>query len=531
MRKVTITTSVIALFLITSGVSADQYPRNWDIDIVKYQFTLSLSDTTNTIYGSAKITAVMISDQTEIPLDLISANGSGTGMNVTEVTSEGQSLRFTHINDRLIVHSNNVFGGSDTVRFEILYEGVPEDGLIISRNKFGDRTFFGDNWPDRARNWLPTVDHPSDKALVDFTVICPSQYKVVANGRLIYEFVDERWDQRFAYWSQSIPISTKLMVIGVAPFEIERLGTVRDVPIEAWVFPQNAEQGFRSYASAVETTSYFDSLIGPFPYEKLANVQSKTRYGGMENASNIFYSERSVDDYDNVDELVAHEVAHQWFGNSASEKDWHHVWLSEGFATYFTRIYIQKYKGQAAMRDKLREDRQEVLDFNRYSPLPIVNPQVKDFDKLLNANSYEKGSWVLHMLRYHVGDEAFFEGIRSYYAEYRDRSVLTEDFQRHMEESSNMDLDAFFKQWVYDATIPRLGLDWNYVTREKQLTLTVVQLQKKHMDFNIEIAVDDDVYEIPINELSTTLTIRRAAPPSNVVFDPGVKLLYYPEER
>ena len=514
------------LMINTQRSRADNYPRNWDLDILEYRFTLSLSDTSKAIYGATSITARFLSNQNHFSLDLISKNDTGEGMEITEITSGDKALKFDHSSDRLVIYAESEFAQGDTIEFKILYEGIPRDGLIISDNKFGDRTYFGDNWPDRARHWLPTVDHPSDKAHVEFTIICPEKYKVVANGRLVYEFVDENWGQRFTYWSESVEISTKLMVIGVAPFAVKELGRLGDVPVEAWVFPQNSEAGFHDYFPAVEILSYFDSLVGPYPYEKLANVQSKTRYGGMENASNIFYFENSVTGAGNVDELIAHEIAHQWFGNSVTEKDWHHVWLSEGFATYFTRIYIERFKGVDAMKGKLEEDRKRTLDFYHSNPSPIVNTSIVDFNNLLNANSYQKGGWVLHMLRNKVGDKHFFSGIRSYYDQFRDGNALTSDFIDVMEKASGQDLKIFFEQWVYDSSIPTLDFDWSYNSKSKEVTMNVSQIQDSPMVFDLEIQVDDRLIVVPISKQKEQLTVEVSSKPGRVEIDPNTRLLF-----
>ncbi|CAN0599112.1 unnamed protein product, partial [Laminaria digitata] len=172
-------------------------------------------------------------------------------------------------------------------------------------------------------------------------------------------------------------------------------------------------------------------------YEKLANVQSKTRYGGMENASNIFYSETSITGTGSNEGLVAHEIAHQWFGNSATEADWQHIWLSEGFATYFTQLYMEHTYGRERFVNGMNKARMSVLGFyDRMPNIPLVNPEITDPNQHLNANSYQKGAWVLHMLRHKVGDNAFWKGIQTYYTNYRNKNATSEQLQKEMEDAS-----------------------------------------------------------------------------------------------
>src|SRR5690554_1879840 len=169
----------------------------------------------------------------------------------------------------------------------------------------------------------------------------------------------------------------------------------------------------------------------------------------MENASSIFYDEHSVTGTRANEGLIAHEVAHQWFGNAATEADWPHLWLSEGFATYLTHVYTEYTYGEDARAAAMAQDRARVAAFAAQQPQrPLVDTAYADPTELLNPNSYQKGGWVLHMLRRHVGDEAFFEGLRTYYTRYRGHNATTADFRRVMEEVSGQDLGAFFAQWT-----------------------------------------------------------------------------------
>src|SRR5690606_37201773 len=209
--------------------------------------------------------------------------------------SAASDLQFTHKGDELTITLPGDGGATSGNRYaiEVAYSGEPADGLILSKNKHGGRTLFGDNWPNRARHWLPTVDHPSDKATVEFIVEAPDHYQVVSTGARVEES-DIEGDRRRTHTRSEVPIATKVMVIGVARFAVDHVREVNGIPGSSWVYPQDRDAGFSDDARAAAILDYFDSHIGPYPYLKLANVQSKTRYGGMENAGNIFYSEGSV---------------------------------------------------------------------------------------------------------------------------------------------------------------------------------------------------------------------------------------------
>ena len=274
------------------------------------------------------------------PLDTLRLDLSDN-MKIHEVTNEkGVSLKFIHQQDliHIILPQKGLLGGSTTLK--ITYQGIPEDGLIIGKNKYGDRTFFGDNWPNRAHQWIPCNDHPRDKASVEFIVTAPSHYQVVANGEKIQEYPASE-GLKTTHWREKVPLPTKVMVIGAGRFAIENNGQVQGIPSSIWVFPQNRLEGFSDFKPSLIVLDWFSRNIVPFPFSKLAHVQSKTRWGGMENAGAIFYFENAVNGKNERESLIAHETAHQWFGNSATEADWRHVWLSEGFATYCTVLYLE----------------------------------------------------------------------------------------------------------------------------------------------------------------------------------------------
>ena len=418
---------------------------------------------------------------------------------------------------------------NDTATFTIHYSGIPQDGLIISKNKYGARTFFGDNWPNRARHWLPVVDHPSDKASCEFLVEAPHHYQVVANGiEKERSFVDAQ--TQLSHWKSAVPIPTKVMVIGAARFAVQHVENHRDIAVSSWVYPEERENGFYDYALAASILDYFEEQVGPYPYEKLANVQSKTRYGGMENASNIFYHEHSITGTRSVEGLLAHEIAHQWFGNSVSELDWPHIWLSEGFATYFTELYMEATYGREKMNERMERARQKVLAHYKNAPkATVIDTTFTDLNSLLNAYSYQKGAWVLHMLRFVVGDAAFWKGIRAYYKNFRDGNAQSSDLQKIMEEASGMDLNGFFNQWLRQPELPRYTMEWSYKKSKKQLKLSIRQ-DKAAFSMPVEVGVYKEgtlikMIKLPVEGKKQSFESSLETAPDEVVLDPNKWLL------
>lgn len=524
-------TLVLGLMACSLVSGQEDLSRLDQIDVLHYQFALTLAEDTDAIAGQAMVRLTLLQPRPQIMLDLQAQQGE-RGMRIEAVQYNGAPLRFQHEAQELSIDLPGDIPVGEPLEFLITYRGIPADGLIIGKNKFGDRTFFGDNWPNRARHWLPTVDHPSDKATVEWVVTAPQGYQVVGNGRQLEE-TNLDADLVLHRFATEVPLPTKVMVIGVAPFAVGYAGSAHDIPVTSWVFPDNREAGFYDYQPAVRVLDWFIEHVGDYPFLKLANVQSKTRYGGMENAGNIFYFENSVNGRREREALIAHEIAHQWFGNSASEKSWYHVWLSEGFATYFTHLYMEYTQGYDVLQERLQTDRLTVLRFGRQRSVPVVDTTVRDFNQLLNPNSYQKGGWVLHMLRRKVGDEAFWEGIRTYYRQYKLSNALTEDFKHVMENVSGQDLDQFFQQWLYEPGYPDLGVNWSYDAAAGKVVITIRQQQDYLFDCALTIRAVGSGME-PLGEQTVRLREREqelrlpvaAGQVENLVLDPQTNLLF-----
>jgi aminopeptidase N len=458
------------------------------IDVLHYSYNIELNDLNDTIYGEAEIMMTFRETTPVVKLDLVTRNPKGRGMIIDKITGPGISSIVTSPDSvQIKLQPGAVMRANDTAAFVITYHGIPEDGLIISRNKYGNRTFFADNWPNRAHYWIPCVDDPADKATVEFIVTAPSHYQVISNGIQLEE-TNLSGNKKLTHYREDVPLPTKVMVIGVADFAVSLAGEVNCVPVTSWVYPENKTDGFYDYAIARDILAYHINYIGPYAYKKLANVQSKTRFGGMENAGAIFYSEFSVSGQRMEEELLSHEIVHQWFGNMATEKSFAHLWLSEGFATYLTHMYIESKYGTDSMNREMRNDREKVNEFVKRSRRPVVDP-TPDFMTLLNTNSYQKGSWVLHMLRRQLGDSVFQQAIRKYYATYAGKNADTKDLQKIFEQVSGKDLEQFFQQWLYRPENPSLDMTWKYDPAKKEVSLHIRQLQSSVFQFPLTISL------------------------------------------
>ncbi|HTI59983.1 M1 family metallopeptidase [Mucilaginibacter sp.] len=492
------------------------------IDVQHYGYAIQVNDQNDTIVAKADVTVRFLQEAGSFSLDLARPDKSGKGMTVTSVMEKKNQMEFKQGDQALTITAQGREGSKHT--YTITYRGVPADGLIIGKNKFGHRGFFGDNWPNRAHNWMPCVDDPADKATVDFVITAPAHYQVVANGAKVSE-VNQPGGLKVTHWKESEPLSTKIMVIGIADFAIDHVTDVGKIPVYSYVYPENKDVGFAGYAYAKEILPFYIQKFGPYAFEKLANVQSKTRFGGLENAGCIFYYENSVGDR-SLEELMAHEIAHQWFGDAATEKSFAHLWLSEGFATYMTNVYLENKYGEDILKQRLIADRADVFAFEKTRFTPVVDTAVKDdFMQLLNPNSYKKGGWVLHMLRRKLGEEKFWKGIREYYEKYNGGNANTDDFQAVMQKAGEQPLEQFFKQWLYTPGHLQLSAKWAYDPAEKMVTIEVGQVQNNLYEFTLECRIGDEIRQIEIKNKLTTVQLLVTATPSAVIFDPNVNLL------
>jgi aminopeptidase N len=464
------------------------------IDVMQYAFRVEFPTTAypDSVHFRATVTAVRAPGVSALALDLAAS------MRVDSVQVNATTAAFTRSGDSVRVALPGA--GGDTIAVTVHYHGAPTDGLIIRRDPALGWTAFGDNFPDRARQWLAVVDHPSDKALVEWDVIAPATHRVIANGALLEESPIAGSDAMRMVrtrWRTQRPIYTAVMVIGVAPFAVVELGDTACglgelpgcVSQSVWTSPAQRSVMPGSFARAGEMVALFSQLAGPFPYEKLAHVASSTRYGGMENAGAIFYATQLFRPGSPGESLIAHETAHQWFGDAVTEREWPDVWLSEGFATYFAALWTEHAHGETAFRDDLARMRDQVLKAPITMTTPVINEALDDLGQVLNSNVYQKAGFVLHMLRREIGDSAFFRGIRTHYAAHRHSNTTTAELQAAFEQAANRPLDWFFTQWMRRPGFADLHTAWRWDASKQQVVLTVRQGMRVP-PYRLSLAVD-----------------------------------------
>ena len=529
--------AIVAWLAAASPIAAQQIrPYRPAFDVLDYQLTIELPDTGASIRGTATLQVQRTARSDSLVLDLLD-------LSVTRATVDGKSARFSPTDAGVAIALPKGAGGQFTATVD--YSGTVVDGLIARRDSAGRWTYFGDNWPNRARHWIPSIDHPSDKATVTWRVIAPPSQTVVANGKLISTRDVRGYDgsaKKEWIWRESRRIPVYLMVIAAAPLAVYDLGDTacgladkqRCVPQAVYTAPEQRNFSPGPFARAGEMVQLFASLVGPFPYEKLAHLQSSTRFGGMENASAIFYADAGFRRGTMGDGVVAHETAHQWFGDAVTERDWPHLWLSEGFATYFAALWTRAARGDSAFRVQMADIRQTILaDSESVAKRPVIDTIETNLLALLNRNSYEKGGFVLHMLRNEVGERAFFNALRAYYATFKHATATTDDLRAAMEREVKRPMSWFFDQWLRRPGFPSVTAEWSYDAGAKEVAITVSQSSPfGNYQFPLTIAVIDSAggqhrttLTMPSSGAAGAVRVSLASAPANVVLDPDVALL------
>ena len=504
-------------------------PTHFDVSIV---FDRGLTKLTS---ATTKIDIVTRrSDVNVIDLDF----GS---MPVSSVLVNNAPAKFTQHDEKLDVQLASPAQKDQRLGLTITYSGTPKDGLILSIDKDGSPTAIGDNWADRVHNWIPCLDHPSAKASVRFTVTAPSDFTAVANG--VMESVKPSPATAVKTWVfyETRPVSPYNMVVAVGRFATGELEGTSPVPVSYYVPMSEGKFAEKAFSPAIPTIITFSNLVAPYPYKKLALIVGATKFGGMENANTIVFSPNYFNNFTtapgrskkfdipkSTEDVDAHEIAHQWFGDSVTESTWADLWLSEGFATYFAGLFLEKNEGPDVFREYMRGNAKSYLEYEKKRRAPIHDIQTEKLFDLLNPNNYEKGGWVLHMLRGMLGDEAFFAGIRSYYDKHKDSTATSEDLRAALEKASGRDLKSFFDRWIYKAGHPVYQTSWNDAGNGS-ITVTLKQTQPDEaflQPVTVEIVTEKGKQRVTMEPKSkeTTITVK-SAPPRAVMIDPDELVL------
>jgi aminopeptidase N len=504
-------------------------PTNYNVSIT---FNDALTEITS---ATAEITIVSLKDSlAKIDLDF-------GDLAVDSVTVNKQSALYQRSAGLLNIELENHLPRGRSLVVVVSYHGKPKDGLILSADKAGTPSAVGDNWPNRVHHWIPSFDHPSAKATVTFSVTAPARDLVVANGKLDRVENASGMSRTWTY-TESVPIPPYCMVIAVGEFARVEPAAKEVTPLSYYVPQPDKRFAMQGFAAANPSLKFFSQTVAPYPYEKLALIIGATRFGGMENSSAIVFASTLFATRPDAPasgvfkirpelrNVVAHEIAHQWFGDSVTQSTWADLWLSEGFADYFAGLFIQHYEGEVTFQHYMKLEADSYFSYEKKTRTPIHDTTTEDLFKLLNANNYQKGAWVLHMLRAELGDADFFRAIRTYYEAHKNATATSDDLRAALETASGKDLKEFFASWIYGAGHPVYQLSWAWNRKTSNLELILRQLQREPAFPNalpIDIVTTRGKRRIVLKPKGkeTTEEVKLNGPPTAVNIDPANTIL------
>ena len=443
----------------STGLGDSLYPGfgNGGYDVTHYLLDFTIHDVaTSDLTAIVTIEAIATQDLGSFNLDFV-------GFDINSLMVNGAEADYSRKGQELIVSPLKPLVDGDMFTVVVQYNGSPEEMQSVALPvQTGWVTVDGGSFvlsePDGSASFYPVNDHPLDKATYTFRVTVPKPFEVAANGLLI-ETTDKGDATTFVFDSPSL-MASYLATINIDEFDIETMSSDNGIPIRNYYSTGLSEKVRAPFARQGEMIDYFSGLFGPYPFEVYGALVMDAEFGSaLENQTlSIFGIDMvDVDDVEGTELTVAHELAHQWFGDSVSVADWRDIWLNEGFATYAEVLWVEHAEGPEARDEYVEYLYSDMVEYGDVVGAP-GNPPAND---LFNASVYEWGGLTLHALRLEVGDEAFFKILKTYHNRYKNSNATTEDFVSVAEEISGMELGEFFNNWLYSGSlppIPELGL-------------------------------------------------------------------------
>ncbi len=510
--------------------------RDYDLQDIRTHLWFDLAQ--RAIRGEVTETVLMLRDgDSDVKFDSV-------GLEIQNVALDGSETKFTVEPKQLIVSLGKPSSRGDRHEITIRYDGRPKKGLyfVLPDKNHPDQPqeIWTQGEAEDTRYYIPLYDYPNDRTRSEMLLTVPAKWITVSNGQLISikEEADgtKTWD-----WKQSQPVSTYLLTAIAGDF-VEQEDSWRGVPLR-FLVPRGDESRIEpTFAHTKEMLDLFSTKLGvPYPWAQYAQTAVDDFVaGGMENTSATTLSTRDLVNPALAPELrigddtvVSHELAHQWFGDLVTCKDWANLWLNEGFATYFEHFWLEQHYGRDEADYDFWRDQSRWFGQRRLFSVPILTRDFDDSTKY-DGNVYNKASWVLRMLREQLGDENFFRALNQYLVRNRGQNVVTADLEKAVDETSAVDVDKFFDQWIYGAGAPEFQVGYSYDDKAQQVTLDVAQTQSPEgrvgvfevpVEIEIATASGAHTYPIEINQVRQSFRLPSDGPPRMVIFDRGDKVL------
>jgi aminopeptidase N len=529
---------VAALAIPSAGRADEPYARSRDYDLQGIRTHLWFDIEQRQVRGEVTESVAALRDNaSELRFDSV-------GLTIDGVTVDGRTAKFFLTPNQLVVTLDRPAAHGERHEILIRYHGQPKKGLyfVLPDKNYPHqaREIWTQGEAEDTRYYIPLYDYPNDRTTSEMLVTVPAAWITISNGRLV-GVKDEPDSTKTWDWKQSDTLSTYLISVVAGEF-VERDDSWHGIPLR-YVVPRGEESTIEpTFERTKEMLDLFSGKLGvPYPWAQYAQTAVDDFVAtGMENTSATTLTTHSLtnpnlaaEDHDGADEVTSHELAHQWFGDLVTCKDWANLWLNEGFADYFQRVWNERRYGADDADFEFWRDQNGWNRQPRLFPVPIVS---RDFDDSTEYqdNIYDKAGWVLRMLREKLGDDDFYRALHHYLDANRGQNVVTADLQKAVEQATSVNVDKFFDQWVYGAGAPKLDVSYVYDSDARSVKLSVKQTQKIEgrvglfdVPVNVEIATANGrhTHSIEVSEADQTLTLPADGLPLMVIFDRGDQIL------
>ena len=499
----------------------------YKIDILHYDLNFDLFPKEKLLKGDVTITGIL-KDEDVRELDF----NFYDNMKIENLTLNGKKNLFSQDGTRLSIPLNKINQDSFTV--EIIYSGKPKKvGLssFVFGEKNGTSVVYNLSEPTFASTWFPCNDLPSDKALLDISITNDSLYTSASNGILVGEEIEG--DRKTYRWKTIYPISTYLISIYSSvytKFTDEYISPLSQdsMELEYYVFPEHLGNAKIDFADHPKMISFFAETFGEYPFikEKYGVAEFLWQMGAMEHQTLTGVGSNFVGGKKFFNDLYVHELAHHWWGDAVGPATWKDIWLNEGFATYSEALYDEYRAGSKALQSSMLSKYQDNFSGKLYDPQEFM----------FSSTIYDKGAWVLHMLRWEVGDSTFFKIMREYFEKYKYRTASTSDFQHVCESISGRNLQLFFDQWVFEGEDQiKMNVKWEVESSTNEKTtikMELEQLQDRYKVFNFPLELqfidkkgNNERAKFRIDSEVKKIVYQLNFEPSEVIADPDNWLL------
>jgi len=451
----------------TDAGSQEHYTRNRTFDTEHLKLELSFDEAAKKVIGRVTLILRPINDRFHL-IELDSVD-----LAIQKVMDqEGRALEFTASEGKLYIDLGRFYQSGEKISLSIDYEGTPKKGLFFVQpdEAYPHKPYqiWSQGEAQDNSHWFPCYDAPNDKCTSEVILTVQEKYLGLSNGKLVEVTHHPATQTKTFHWFQEVPHTTYLVNIAVGEFS-QVTDYYDGIPLTYYVPRGEEDKIRRSFENTPDMMKFFSERTGyRYPYAKYGQVVVYDfTWGGMENTSltllthGTLHDERAHLDYKS-DPLVAHELAHQWFGDLLTTKSWEHLWLNEGFASYFDPLYHEYKWGVDEFHDRMMAEAEGYLKEAEKYKRPIVTNFYTEHEDLFDAHAYNKAAWVLHMLRYVLSDELFWKAMRYYVQKFAGKNVETNDLKIAIEESTGVSLEGFFKQWLYKAGHPEFEVKWSW---------------------------------------------------------------------